>query len=102
MKKVYYLAHCGSGTSVHYEIIDLVKEDGNKLLFHINDIDWDKKGFPKRIITLKGYRVTKKDFYGNDYQTIEFHSSKDQYKYHFIKEMEIEDNAEPEKRFIRN
>lgn len=101
MKKVYYLAHCGSGTSVHYQLIELVRQEGNKLIFHIEDFDWDKKGFPRRTITLKGYRTTKKDFYGNDYETIEFHSSKDQYKYHFIVEKEIEDNKIPEKSFIR-
>lgn len=98
MKKVYYLGHCGSGTSVHYKMIDLVKEEGGKLLFHINDIDWDKN--KERTITLRAKRVTRKDFNGNDYEIIDFHSSKRQYKFHFIKEMEIENNVEPEKWFI--
>ena len=78
MKKVYYLGHCGSGTSVHYELIELVRECGNKLIFHINDIDWDKKGYPERTITLQAYKKTRKDFYGNDYEYIDFHSSKKQ------------------------
>lgn len=99
MKKVYYLCRCGSGTSVHGELIDLVREEGNKLIFHIEDIDWDKKGYPKRTITLRAYKITRKDFYGNDCEYIDFHSSKDQYKYHFIKTLEIEDNEEPKKSY---
>ena len=100
MKKVYYLGHCGSGTSAHYKLMELVREEGNKLIFHIEDIDWDKKDYPKRIITLKGYKRTRKDFYGNNYETIDFNSSKEQYKFHFIKEIEINDNEEPQKSFI--
>ena len=102
MKKIYYLAHCGSGRSVHYQLIELFKEDGNKLLFHINDFDYDKDGFPKRTITLKAKRVKRKNIDGEDYEMIDFHSSKAQYKYHFITEREIDDNVEPEKRFIEN
>jgi hypothetical protein len=100
MKKVYYLGHCGSGRSVHYRLIDLVKEEGNKLLFHIDDFDWDTN--KERIITLRAKRVIRKDFYGKDYEMIDFHSSKEQYKFHFIREMEIEDSVEPEKWFITN
>ena len=100
MKKVYYLGHCGSGLSVHYELIELVKEEGKKLLFHINDIDWDSG--KERVITLRATRMTRKDLYGNDYETIDFHSSKKQYKFHFIREMEIEDDSEPEKWFMTN
>lgn len=100
MKKVYYLGKCGSGRSVHYNLIDLVKEEGNRLLFHVDDFDWDYN--KERIITLRAKRVTKKDFNGKDYEMIDFHSSKEQYKYCFIKEKEIEDNIEPEKWFITN
>jgi len=98
MKKVYYLAHCGSGTSVHYRLIDLVREEGKKLIFHINDFDWDTH--KERTITLKAYRTTRKNFYGEDQETIDFHSSKEQYKFSFIVEREIEDNITPEKSFI--
>lgn len=101
MKKVYYLAHCGSGTSVHYKLINLVKEEGNKMLFHIEDFDWDKKGYPKRIITLKGYKRIRKNFNNDPYETIDFNSSKEQYKYHFIVEKLINDNEEPKESFIR-
>lgn len=102
MKKVYYLCHCGSGTSVHGQLIELIKEEGNKLLFHIEDIDWDKKDFPKRTITLRAKKIMRKDFYGNDSIMIDFHSTKKQYQFHFIKEMEIEDNEEPEKSYYRS
>ena len=99
MKKIYYLAHCGSGTSVHYKLIDLVKEEGKKLLFHVNDWDWDQH--KERTITLKGYRTTRIDFNGNKYETIDFHSSKEQYKFSFIVEKEIQDNETPKKSFVK-
>ena len=100
MKKVYYLGHCGSGLSVHYRLIDLVREEGNKLIFHINDFDCDL--FKKRTITLKAYRSKKIDFDGTTKEYIDFHSSKEQYKLSFIIEKEIEDNIDPEVSYITN
>ena len=41
MKKVYYLCHCGSGTTVHMNLIDLVSDDGKVLKFHYDTFDWD-------------------------------------------------------------
>lgn len=98
MKKIYYLAQCGTGTSVHYRLLDLVKEENNNLLFHINDFDWDTS--KERIITLKAKKITRKDCNGNDYETIYFHSSKKQYQFCFIKEMEIDNDVEPQSNFI--
>ena len=98
MKKVYYLAHCGSGTSCHYQLIDFVRQQGNKMIFHYDTYDWDTN--KERTITLKGYKVKRLNFYGEPYETIDFHSSKEQFKYHFIVEKEIEDNVEPERHYI--
>lgn len=98
MKKVYYLCHCGSGRSVHANLLELVKEEGSKLLFHINDYDWDKN--EGRTITLKATRKTQLNCKGEKNETIDFRSSKEQYKYSFIREMEIDDNEEPKKFFI--
>lgn len=95
MKKVYYLCHCGSGTSVHMKLLDLVREEGNKLIFHIDDYDWDCD--KSRTITLRAFREKRRDYDGVLRETIRFNSSKEQYKFSFIREIELEDNAEPEK-----
>ena len=100
MKKVYYLGHCGSGRSVHYKLIELVREEGNKLIFHTNDFDWDTD--KERTITLKAYRRKRIGLNGNLENHIDFNSSKEQYKFSFIVEREIEDNIEPESSFITN
>ena len=100
MKKVYYLGHCGSGLSVHYQLIDLVREEGNKLIFQIEGFDSELCKW--RTITLKGYRDKKRDFDGNLIDYIRFRSSKEDFKFHFIEEKEIEDNIEPESFFITN
>lgn len=55
MKKVYYICHCSSGTTVFENLIELVKEEGNKLLFHINTYDWDLNKV--RTITLRAKRI---------------------------------------------
>ncbi len=39
MKKVYYVCNCGSGTSVHGNLLELVKVEGNKYTFHIDTYD---------------------------------------------------------------
>ena len=98
MKKVYYLGHCGSGTTQHYELLDLVRDNGHKLTFHINDFDFDKG--ERRTITLTGYRSKKTNYKGETFETIDFHSSKKQYKFYFIRVIEIEDNIKPEKTMI--
>lgn len=98
MKKVYYLGHCGNGRSAHYKLIELVKQKENKLIFHIKDYDWDLK--KERTITLIGYRVKRLGIDKKYYDRIDFHSSKEQYKFSFIVEREIEDNATPEESFI--
>lgn len=95
MKKVYYLGHCGSGTTAFYKLIELVKEEDNKLLFHIEDYDTD--AMKNRTITL---RAKRRIDYNTGKTTIDFHSTKEQYKYSFIIEKEIGDNEEPKKSFI--
>lgn len=100
MKKVYYLCHCGSGTSVFMDLLELISDDGINLRFHYETYDWDYN--KRRVITFRAKRVQRRDFENELYTTIDFHSSKEQFQYHFIKEMEIEDNQEPEKSIIRN
>ena len=99
MKKVYYICHCGSGTTVFENLIELVKEEGNKLLFHINTYDWDLNKV--RTITLRAKRVKVTDWDGNMVDRIDFRSSKEQFRYSFIREYEIEDDVVPEKSIIR-
>ena len=100
MKKVYYLGECGTGRSVHYELLDLVKEDSKKLLFHITTYDFDLE--KERTITLKAEKIYRTNFNGELYQTINFKSTKEQFKFSFIREMEIADNEIPQKKFIEN
>lgn len=100
MKKVYYLCHCGSGTTVHMNLIDLVSDDGKVLKFHYDTFDWDYN--KSRVITLKATRVTRAAFDGTPYKTIYFRSSKEQFKYSFIRELEIEDDKEPERCIIKH
>lgn len=95
MKKVYYLGHCGSGTTAFFKLIELVKEEGNKMLFHIEDYDTD--AMKNRIITL---RATKRTNYETGKTFIDFRSTKEQYKFCFIRELEIEEGEEPKKSFI--
>ena len=75
--------------------IELVKEDGNKMLFHIEDYDTD--AMKNRTITL---RAKKRIDYETGKELIEFHSTKEQYKFSFIRVLEIGDNEEPKKVFI--
>lgn len=99
MKKVYYICHCGTGQTLFEDLIELVKEEGNKLLFHFNnayDFDFHKT----RTITLKAFRKAKRNSYGELMNYIDFNSSKEQFKYSFIREYEINDNETPEKRRI--
>jgi hypothetical protein len=97
MKKVYYLGHCCSGRSARYELLELVREEGNKLIFHIEGFDSELCKW--RTITLKGYRDKKIDLDGNLINYIRFRSSKEDFKYHFIVEKEIEDDVIPESSF---
>lgn len=93
MKKVYYVCNCGSGTSVHGNLLELVKVEGNKYTFHIDTYDWDKN--ERRVITLKAYLETEK-FNDKTIRKFRFRSSKEQFRFSFIREVEIDDNEEPE------
>lgn len=94
MKKVYYLGRCCSGGITRYELLELVREEENKLIFH--KYGFDSELCKWRTITLKGYRDKKIDLDGNLIDYIRFRSSKEDFKYHFIVEKEIEDDATPE------
>lgn len=100
MKKVYYLCHCVSGTSVWKQLLELVKEEGNKLTFHFETYDWDYN--KTRVITFKAYRKERLNFDRERVEYIDFKSSKEQFRYHFIKEVEIPDDQEPEKLIIEH
>lgn len=100
MKKVYYLCHCGNGTTVFMDLLDLVKDDGTNLLFHKSIYDWDLN--KDRVATLRAKRVHRLNYKGELYTMIDFHSTKEQFKFSFILEREIPDNAEPEKSIIEN
>ena len=84
--KVYYLVECGTGRNVKYTRIDLVKEQDNNLTFKVNE--WDFDYHRERAITLKAKRRY-------DWETkrnvIDFHSSKEQYKFCYIVEKEMEE-----------
>lgn len=98
MKEAYYICHCGSGHTVFEDLLELVKIEGNKILFHIEAFDWEKNKV--RTITLKAFFKTRLNFYNEKVEYIDFKSTKEQFKYSFIRRYEIEDNVEPEKHRI--
>lgn len=100
MKKVYYVCHCGSGQSVHCTLLELHKQIGNKMLFHVDGWDYNKCKSVRR--TLKAYIKTRLNCNGERVEYIDFHSSLDDYKYSFIKMLEIEEGVEPKKSLIYN
>lgn len=100
MKKVYYICHCGSGTSVHGELLELVKEVGNVLTFHINTYDWDLN--KSRVITLKAKREMRRNYNNELVEHLDFHSSKRQFEFSFIRELEIPDNEVPSRTYFES
>ena len=99
MKKVYYLVKCGSGTFVHYDIIDLIKENGSSLLFHKKAFDW--KTGETRIFTLKATRKVMRNINNDLVSYIDFRSTREEFYYYNIKEFSIPDDVtEPKKYFI--
>ena len=98
MKKVYYVCKCGSGLTVHEDLLELVRDEGNVMVFRINTFDWDSGKV--RNITLKALKVVKTDYDGSKMNCLNLKSSKQQFEGSFIRMYEIDDNEEPEKHRI--
>lgn len=78
MKTKYYLIKFYNGHTKEEHLLDLVSDDGINLKFQIKAYDWDSE--KDRVITLRATRRTKIGYYGQKYTTIEFESSKLQFK----------------------